>query len=81
MAMNFENRYTDVSSGEELHLSDYVQAIAANWRTIAVITLAAVVLGTAYAFLAQPVYSRSACFALSKKTMKEKCGNTRTNSC
>jgi tyrosine-protein kinase Etk/Wzc len=56
MAMNFENRYTDVSAGEELHLSDYLQAIVANWRTIAVITLAALVLGTAYAFLSQPVY-------------------------
>src|SRR5260370_22284367 len=56
MAMNSENRYTDVSAGEEVHLSDYLQAIVANWRTIAVITLAALVLGTAYAFLSQPVY-------------------------
>jgi tyrosine-protein kinase Etk/Wzc len=68
MAMNFENRYTDVSSGEELHLSDYVQAIVASWRTIAVITLATVVLGTAYAFLAQPVYRADVMIQVEDKT-------------
>jgi tyrosine-protein kinase Etk/Wzc len=56
MAINFDNRYTDVSTGDELRLADYLQAILTSWRTVLFITLAVLVLGTAYAFLATPVY-------------------------
>ncbi len=61
MAINFENRYTDVvSTGDELRLSDYLGAVLASWRIIATVTLAVVLLGTAYAFLAPPVYRADA---------------------
>ncbi|WP_206951338.1 polysaccharide biosynthesis tyrosine autokinase [Trinickia acidisoli] len=60
MAMNFEHRYTDFASGDELRLSDYLQSIATNWRLIATITLAVTALGSAYAFLARPVYEANA---------------------
>ena len=61
MAINFENRYTDVvSTGDELRLSDYLGAVIASWRLIVTITLAVVLLGTAYAFIAPPVYRADA---------------------
>ena len=61
MAINFENRYTDVvSTGDELRLSDYLGAVMASWRIIATVTLVVVLLGTAYAFLAPPVYRADA---------------------
>src|ERR1700731_3160473 len=60
MAINFENRYTTVSAEDELRLSDYLAVVLRNWRIIAVITLAVVALGTAYAFLAPPVYRADA---------------------
>jgi tyrosine-protein kinase Etk/Wzc len=60
MAMNFDNRYTDVSAADELRLTDYLQAIVGNWRMIATITLAVTLLGIAYAFLAKPVYKADA---------------------
>jgi tyrosine-protein kinase Etk/Wzc len=61
MAINFDNRYTDVSP-DEMHLTDYLQAIVANWRSILLITLAVTALGTAYAFLATPVYRADVLF-------------------
>ena len=61
MAINFDNRYTDVSS-DEMHLTDYLQAIVANWRSILMITLAITALGTAYAFIATPVYRADVLF-------------------
>jgi tyrosine-protein kinase Etk/Wzc len=61
MAINFENRYVDVvSTGDELRLSDYLAAILGSWRIIVSIMLAVVLLGTAYAFLASPVYKADA---------------------
>jgi tyrosine-protein kinase Etk/Wzc len=61
MAINFENRYADVvSTGDELRLSDYLAAILGSWRIIVSIMLAVVLLGTAYAFLASPVYKADA---------------------
>ncbi|HTI18815.1 MAG TPA: polysaccharide biosynthesis tyrosine autokinase [Trinickia sp.] len=60
MAINFENRYTDVSSSDELRLTDYLQAIFGNWRLIATITLAGTLMGLGYVFLAQPVYKADA---------------------
>ena len=60
MAIDFEHRYTDFTSGDELRLADYLQAIVANWRLIAAITLAVTALGSAYAFLARPVYQADA---------------------
>ncbi|WP_207004564.1 polysaccharide biosynthesis tyrosine autokinase [Trinickia mobilis] len=56
MAMNFDNRYTDVAAGDELRLADYLAAIVTSWRTILFITLAVLTLGLAYAFLAPAVY-------------------------
>ena len=60
MAINFDTRYSDVSTGDELRLSDYLAAVFGNWRLVAVITLACVALGTAYAFLASPTYRSDA---------------------
>ena len=60
MAIDFERRYTDFAAGDEFRLSDYLQAIAANWRLIATMTLAVTLLGAAYAFLARPVYRADA---------------------
>src|ERR1700712_1446367 len=60
MAINFDTRYSDVSTGDELRLSDYLAAVLGNWRIVAVVTLAVVALGTAYAFLAPPVYRADA---------------------
>ena len=67
MAINFDNRYTDVSS-DEMHLTDYLQAIVANWRSILLITLAVTALGTAYAFLATPVYRADVLFHVVDKS-------------
>ncbi|RKP50911.1 polysaccharide biosynthesis tyrosine autokinase [Trinickia fusca] len=60
MGMNFDNRYTDVSATDELRLTDYLQAIVANWRLIVSITLAGLLIATGYAFLARPVYKADA---------------------
>lgn len=60
MAMNFEPRYSDVTSGDELRLSDYLQDIVANWRLIVALATVATALGAAYAFLARPIYKADA---------------------
>lgn len=60
MAMNFEHRYTDLTPGDELRLTDYLQGIVANWRLIAAVTLAVTALGSVYAFLAPPIYKADA---------------------
>jgi tyrosine-protein kinase Etk/Wzc len=60
MAMNFDTRYSDVSTGDELRLSDYLAAVFGNWKLVTVITLAAVALGTAYAFIAPQTYKADA---------------------
>jgi tyrosine-protein kinase Etk/Wzc len=60
MAMNFDTRYSDVSTGDELRLSDYLAAVLGNWKLVGVITLVAVALGTAYAFIATPTYKADA---------------------
>ncbi|SEJ96602.1 polysaccharide biosynthesis tyrosine autokinase [Paraburkholderia diazotrophica] len=71
MAINFDNRYTDVSS-DEMHLTDYLQAIVANWKSILLITLAITALGTAYAFLATPVYRADVLFHVVDKADNNK---------
>ncbi|MFL6637421.1 MAG: Wzz/FepE/Etk N-terminal domain-containing protein, partial [Paraburkholderia graminis] len=68
MAINFENRYTDVSAADELHLSDYLRTIVRGWRTIATVTLIALALGCAYAFLAPPTYRADVLFHVEDKT-------------
>lgn len=60
MAMNFDNRYTDVAAADELRLTDYLQAIVGNWRLIATIALVVTLAGAGYAFLARPVYKADA---------------------
>lgn len=67
MAINFDNRYSDVSS-DEMHLTDYLQAIIANWRSILLITLAVTALGAAYAFVATPVYRADVLFHVVDKS-------------
>ena len=36
MAMNFDTRYSDVSTGDELRLSDYLAAVLGNWKLVTV---------------------------------------------
>jgi tyrosine-protein kinase Etk/Wzc len=60
MAMNFDTRYADVSAANELRLTDYLQAVVANWRMIATVTLIVTLLGVAYSFLATPIYKADA---------------------
>ncbi|WP_244847061.1 polysaccharide biosynthesis tyrosine autokinase [Caballeronia sp. SL2Y3] len=60
MAMNFDARYSDVSTGDELRLSDYLAAVFGNWKLVTVVMLAVVALGTAYAFIAPPTYKADA---------------------
>ncbi|SAL72237.1 exopolysaccharide transport protein family protein [Caballeronia peredens] len=60
MAMNFDSRYSDVSTGDELRLSDYLAAVLGNWKLVTVVMLAVVALGTAYAFIATPTYKADA---------------------
>ncbi|HEX7907948.1 MAG TPA: polysaccharide biosynthesis tyrosine autokinase [Paraburkholderia sp.] len=68
MAINFENRYIDVSGPDELHLSDYLRTIVRGWRTIVMVTLIALALGCAYAFLAPPTYRADVLFHVEDKT-------------
>ncbi|MDR5834657.1 polysaccharide biosynthesis tyrosine autokinase [Caballeronia sp. LZ034LL] len=60
MAMNFDSRYSDVSTGDELRLSDYLAAVLGNWKLVTIVMLAVVALGTAYAFIATPTYKADA---------------------
>ncbi|WP_250452107.1 polysaccharide biosynthesis tyrosine autokinase [Caballeronia sp. ATUFL_M2_KS44] len=60
MAINFDARYSDVSTGDELRLSDYLAAVFGNWKLVTVVMLAVVALGTAYAFIAPPTYRADA---------------------
>lgn len=60
MATTFEARYSDVSSGDEHRLSDYLDTIFQKWETVVVIMLVVLALGTAFAFLQTPVYSADA---------------------
>ncbi|TCK42795.1 tyrosine-protein kinase Etk/Wzc [Paraburkholderia sp. BL8N3] len=60
MAMNFDTRYSDVSTGDELRLSDYLAAVLGNWKLVTLVMLVAVALGTAYAFIAPPTYKADA---------------------
>ncbi|SAK74431.1 exopolysaccharide transport protein family protein [Caballeronia pedi] len=60
MAMNFDSRYADVSTGDELRLSDYLAAVMRNWKLVTVVMLAVIALGTAYAYTATPVYKADA---------------------
>jgi tyrosine-protein kinase Etk/Wzc len=69
MAINFENRYADVvSTGDELRLSDYLAAILGSWRIVVSVMLAVILLGTAYAFLASPVYKADAMIQVTEAT-------------
>ncbi|GAB5099260.1 polysaccharide biosynthesis tyrosine autokinase [Caballeronia sp. LP006] len=60
MAMNFDTRYSDVSTGDELRLSDYLAAVLGNWKLVMTVMLAVVALGAAYAFIAPPTYKADA---------------------
>ena len=74
MAIHFENRYTDMSGPDRAHLSDYLRTIVRGWRTILMVTLIALALGCAYAFLAPPTYRADVLFHVEDKT-----GNLGTN--
>ncbi|SAK99545.1 exopolysaccharide transport protein family protein [Caballeronia arationis] len=60
MAMNFDTRYSDVSTGDELRLSDYLAAVLGNWKLVTSVMIAVIALGAAYAFLAPPTYRADA---------------------
>jgi tyrosine-protein kinase Etk/Wzc len=67
MAMNYDGAYYGAAGADERYLGDYLQTIVANWRAIAVVTLAVTLLGTAYAFLARPTYRADVLFHLVDK--------------
>jgi tyrosine-protein kinase Etk/Wzc len=80
MAINFENRYADVvSTGDELRLSDYLAAILGSWRIIALVTLVVVALGTAYAFIASPVYRADAMIQVTESNPGNNANNNNAN--
>ncbi|WP_250435023.1 polysaccharide biosynthesis tyrosine autokinase [Caballeronia sp. ATUFL_F2_KS9A] len=60
MSMNFDTRYVDVSTGDELRLSDYLAAAMLNWKLVTLVMLAVIALGTSYAYLATPTYKADA---------------------
>ncbi|NML30807.1 polysaccharide biosynthesis tyrosine autokinase [Paraburkholderia antibiotica] len=70
MAINFDNRYdgradgryADVSGPGTLHLSDCLRTLVRGRRTILTVTLIALALGSAYAFLAPPTYRADVLF-------------------
>ncbi|WP_233847545.1 polysaccharide biosynthesis tyrosine autokinase [Paraburkholderia sp. HD33-4] len=68
MAINYENRYAGVYEPGQLHLSDYVRTIVRGWRTVLTVTLIALALGCAYAFLAPPVYRADVLFHVEDRT-------------
>ncbi|MFM0109174.1 polysaccharide biosynthesis tyrosine autokinase, partial [Paraburkholderia rhynchosiae] len=68
MAMNYQNRYTDVSVADGRHLSDYLRTIVRGWRTILVVTLIALAVGCAYAFLTPPTYRADVLFHVEDRT-------------
>ena len=71
MASNFDSRYTgytDVSGPDEMHLSDYLRTIVRGWRTVLTVTLIALALGCAYAFLVPPTYRVDVLFHVEDKT-------------
>jgi tyrosine-protein kinase Etk/Wzc len=68
MAINYQNRYTDVSMPDGRHLSDYLRTIVRGWRTILVVTLIALALGCAYAFLTPPTYRADVLFHVEDRT-------------
>src|SRR3954452_18160996 len=68
MAINYQNRYTDLSMADGRHLSDYLRTIVRGWRTILVVTLIALALGCAYAFLTPPTYRADVLFHVEDRT-------------
>jgi tyrosine-protein kinase Etk/Wzc len=68
MAIHFENRYTDMSGPDRAHLSDYLRTIVRGWRTILMVTLIALALGCAYAFLVPPTYRADVLFHVEDRT-------------
>ncbi|QQC62422.1 polysaccharide biosynthesis tyrosine autokinase [Paraburkholderia ginsengisoli] len=76
MAINYDNRYTDVSGPDVPHLSDYLRTIVRGWRTILTVTLIALALGCAYAFLAPPTYRADVLFHVEDRSAN---GNATAN--
>lgn len=68
MAINYQNRYTDVSVADASRLSDHLRTIVRGWRTILVVTLIALALGCAYAFLTPPTYRADVLFHVEDRT-------------
>ena len=67
MAMNYDGAYYGAAGADERYLGDYLQTMVANWRAIAIVTLAVTLLGAAYAFLATPTYRADVLFHLVDK--------------
>ena len=71
MAINFDGNY-GAAGTDERYLGDYLQTVIANWRVIALVTLAVTLLGCAYAFLARPTYRADVLFHVIDKTDNDK---------
>ncbi|HEY2024687.1 Wzz/FepE/Etk N-terminal domain-containing protein, partial [Paraburkholderia sp.] len=63
----FDNGYVDVTGSAGWRLSDLLRAIVRGRRTILALTLIALALGGAYAFLAPPVYRADVLFHVEDK--------------
>ncbi|MCC8391832.1 polysaccharide biosynthesis tyrosine autokinase [Paraburkholderia sp. MMS20-SJTR3] len=63
----YETRYADAAGPGRLQLSDYLRTIVRGRRTIVTVTLLALVLGGAYAFLAPPTYRADVLFHVEDK--------------
>ncbi|CAD6524830.1 polysaccharide biosynthesis tyrosine autokinase [Paraburkholderia metrosideri] len=77
MAINVDNRYSsyaDVSGPDRHHLSDYLRTMVRGWRTIVVVTLIALAVGCAYAFLAPPTYRADVLFHVDDKMANANAG-------
>ncbi|MFM0026971.1 polysaccharide biosynthesis tyrosine autokinase [Paraburkholderia madseniana] len=56
MASIYKRQSDESSSGDQIHLADYLSVVVESWRLIAGITFAVVILGILYAVLARPIY-------------------------
>ncbi|MGV2292566.1 polysaccharide biosynthesis tyrosine autokinase [Trinickia sp. YCB016] len=60
MASINQPRFIDSSTGDEIHLSDYLSVVVESWKLIAVVASTVLLLGILYAFVAKPVYRADA---------------------
>jgi tyrosine-protein kinase Etk/Wzc len=63
-----EHRRIEPAPADEAHLSDYLSVLVDNWRLIAAIAAAVLLLGALYAFLGQPIYRADALIQVEDNT-------------